>query len=464
MIENPDRYKEFVSMHSTEGIYDPEKGLEGLLSCLTPDTKAVALLSMQRGEDYFTSLDLFKKISNYLENYGLNKKDFPLSSTAPWVYCFTYKKADKQFIDGSLIDIGAVIKKTIYVTNEGLKTGCEISQAGEELCKPLISRTIHFVNEAREKNLLKSYSMFKILGAVNSITEKRRQISVFNIVKALVENPNLNSASEIKELLGSKQNHPYIAEALISLGETGIINYESPYKEINGKWIKSFKTYSLTKEGLARLKDKEEVYKKMKNIEICHSIGFNRKNLSESIDYILDNPDEKYDYLSLAEKFGATDYRPFRTILWALTKSGYLNSLFDDNMHTAAKTKMSANYATHFFYDSVLLPAHESAKNLEPTNDVGISSNELKNFLANFRREKTRIGPDGGDEIKAAILRVLENEEMKRSLIVQKCSPLITRKLNGASYDIHINSLIKEGIIERTKKGHYKLKPQLSNK
>ncbi len=458
--ERLERYKEFVSMHSTEGVYDPEKGLEGLLSCLTPDTKAVALLSMQRGEDYFTSLDLFKKISNYLENYGLNRKDFPLSFAAPWVYCFCYKKADKQFIDGSLINIGAVIKKTYYNTNEGLKTGVEISLTGEELCKPLISKAIHFVNEAREKNLLKFYSTFKILGAVNSKTEKRRQTGVFNIMKALVENPSLNSANEIIELLKDKQNPTTIAGTLISLGNTGIINYESPCKEINGKWIKNFKTYCLTGEGLTKLGNKEEIYHKLKD-HSSNSLGFSKKSLFDSIEYILNNPDEKYDFLSLTEKVGATDYRYYQTVLLALTKTGYLNSIFEA---AAARTKMSANYATHLFYDSVLLPAYESASNLKPAINTEISQYDLRGFLENFRKEKTRIGPDGGGEIKAALLNVLKNEEMKKSQIIQKCSSFINRKLDGGAYDLHINSLIKEEIIEKTKRGHYRLKGQYANK
>ena len=48
-----EKYSDFLSKHSNEGVYDPKKGLCGLLSILTPDTKSVVLAGMQSGTIYY---------------------------------------------------------------------------------------------------------------------------------------------------------------------------------------------------------------------------------------------------------------------------------------------------------------------------------------------------------------------------------------------------------------------------
>lgn len=45
--ERLDSYQDFAGIHSDNGRYNPEKGLEGLLSVLTPDPKGVVLLAME---------------------------------------------------------------------------------------------------------------------------------------------------------------------------------------------------------------------------------------------------------------------------------------------------------------------------------------------------------------------------------------------------------------------------------
>ncbi|MBI2017686.1 hypothetical protein HYS92_01400 [Candidatus Daviesbacteria bacterium] len=58
--EKLERYKDFVSLHSAENdSYNPERGLGGLLSTLTPDPKIVVLAGMDQGTIYFTAKQLY---------------------------------------------------------------------------------------------------------------------------------------------------------------------------------------------------------------------------------------------------------------------------------------------------------------------------------------------------------------------------------------------------------------------
>lgn len=237
-----ERYLDFVSRHSDNSIYNPERGIQGLLSVLTPDPKGVILWSMADGEAYFNARHLHQSVLTWMERIGLPKATFPLSYGGIWVYC-EQRSNEGEIVDGSLVDIGAVVKDVYETTPQGLKTGYSISPAGNELARPLILNAMEFVYMAEESSTPHTYdSMWKIFGAVNSRGEKRRQLAVFDIIRFLIENPTGYRRVDISDALKGRIDDGVVSSILNSLGSSGLIHYESGYRDVHGKrtsWTKS---------------------------------------------------------------------------------------------------------------------------------------------------------------------------------------------------------------------------------
>jgi hypothetical protein len=150
---NEKKYEEFIKRHSVNGKYDPEKGLEGLLSCLTPDPKSIVLLAMAEKRWYFNCNQLYRDVQNFMEENGLEKK-FPISFKSVWAYCEFKNKKNKEPVDGSLVEIGAVVKQLNIDEN---KYAYQISDAGIELARPLVLKAIEFVHKARNSKVPHRY-------------------------------------------------------------------------------------------------------------------------------------------------------------------------------------------------------------------------------------------------------------------------------------------------------------------
>lgn len=106
--ERLERYKDFVDPEHTGAPYDPRHGLERLMGILSPDPKGIALAAMD--EDWYsTGNQLQSKFFQWLNELRLSSSVWPISVSETWTY---YKDRSKHSVtDGSLIELGAIVKK-----------------------------------------------------------------------------------------------------------------------------------------------------------------------------------------------------------------------------------------------------------------------------------------------------------------------------------------------------------------
>ncbi|MFH0836695.1 MAG: hypothetical protein V1870_01055 [Candidatus Aenigmatarchaeota archaeon] len=437
-----EKYHDFVSINSTNGVYNPRKGLESLLSILTPDMKALVLFSMSSGDIYFSQLDPYHNTIDFLSQHSCGHL-FPLARKSPWNY---YKDKDN---DGSLVNIGAVVKYVNYPTSTGLHTGYEISPAGEELGKPIISRAIQFVNTVKSRENRPRYdSMWKILSSIASRTETRKQNAVFDVVKFLIDNPETISFTDIIKNLCNYQLST-ISVILNSLGNAGVLEYESPKRDFHGSYVKGFRKYGLVQDRYVELSEKERIFREVKKIE---SSQLNKKYFMRFLDYIQNNSENQFDSIALSKSLRIHNTHVSR-FLSLLTTLGYLESVFREETITKAK----ANDVTRMLYDILLLPAYESAQTLVPAERHIFSSQELREFVINFNEERTNLGTEKGREVRDMVLAVLnEKGNVKKSHIVQECNERLGEELSKGAYQRHLTGLVNDGIVEKIKRGFYR--------
>lgn len=449
-----DRYKDFVVLHSTNnGVYNPESGLGSLLSTLTPDPKPVVLTAMQQGTVYFTLHQLHRDVLTWLENYGVPKNAWPITKFTPWSYCEYRRDQTKQ--DGSLVEIGAVVKQA-HLTSfwGGIRTGYIKTVAGGELADPLLPYVCNFVYQAGQSNIPHQYdSTWRLFGNVCSPNDHRKPLAVFRVVEFLIQNPKPHRALDIQEELKEHAGHGSISLLLNCLGEAGVITYDSPDREIGGRRTRGWSRYGLKDE--ARLQDLDSLYAEIKRIRKHFTMQTSLKRICE---FILQNPMSTLASCELSEKFGIP-VTQVSTIFSSLVQTGVLD-LRPGFKGGVIKSSASVNDLTKMLYDEVLLPAREIANTLTPPPAKLLESLELTYFLQNYQVERSHMGPLAGDEVRKDILDILNdpNRPMKLSHVAEIYnSGRSERKLGRGSIRRHLNLLVTQGLIRIPKQGYYQL-------
>ena len=458
-----DKYKEFRERNSRHGIYIPELVESSLLSTLTPDPKAIILLAMENGKWYFTRNELYDDVLEWLEELGV-EYPFPITVVSTWTYCERIENEKK--VSGSLVDTGVVEKGVII---RGFRAGrlvigdwayaYRISDAGIELARPLIARAIDFVHKARNSKIPHRYdSMWKIFGSVNSKTEKRRPSAVSKILRFLVENKGEYRVSDLIDEFEGEIDDEVVSLVLNSLGHAGIIDFESPYREIKGKKARGWVTYSLNEESKERLSNFDEIYSQV--IECRPYFSDLRSWLRRIVEYIAMHPDEIYESNKISEALKAYPNDVSRC-LSALEEIGILkreSGFKGGEIHSRAR----ANDLTRMLCDDILYPAHELATTLNPRGlePVKLDASDVEEFLMNYKEERTHLGVAGGIEVRDVILRILEErkEPVKLSEIIEKGNEILGRDLTPKAFCRHLFHLIRSGEIEKIGKGYYKIR------
>lgn len=454
--ERLQRYDNFVRRNSRGGVYDPELGLEAMLSCLTPDTKPVVLYGMTDGEMYFTSSQIYNDVLDVLEGIGVERRAFPVTSGAVWFYCESHDKSG-EITDGSLVDIGAVVKETVVRTPEGLDFSYHISQAGIELATPLGFNAIEFVHKARNSRIGHRYdSMMKILGGVNSTTGKRRPLAVYHILKFLVEKPGYHRYMDIREAFDGTIHRSVISLILNECGHAGVIDYESAYRETGGKRPRGLITHVLADKNMLETGE-TETYEKAKKLRPWF---YQRKNLSRVIGFIRENPENSYECNGLSRKL---NIHPglVSTCLSLLSDIGILKTESGFN----GKEIMSrgrANDLTKMLYDIVLLPGEELAFTLNPKSIEKrvVNPEYMREYLINYQEERTYRDSQGGNEVRSAILDVLDEKGKKLSQITEEGNRILIRERKTSAFIHNLRILKTAGLIETVEQGYYRIRPQ----
>lgn len=445
-----ERYSDFVSRHSDNGVYNPEKGLEGLLASITPDSKVPVLNGMQTGDVYFTKHQLRTATLNWLDSIGVDRSLFKMDPSAVWEYCQRRDKEGNE-VDGSLVNVGVVVKEVYDITPEGLRTGYHVSTAGQELAIPTGLDAIEFVHQARNnKNSPKYKSMGRLLGGVQSRTGKRRPLAVYKIVKFLAENQGHHRFQDIVDALKDDINQTAISYVLNSLGAAEIIDYESPARDIEGKRTKGWVTYSrIRTEGL------DSVYERIRQ---KNPKFYSKANLSEILKFIEANPNLKYESNDIATKLQIY-VKGVQHILSSLAEANIGILRRESSFRgTETLTRARANDFTHMFYEIVLQPAWYSASTLTPTELRPINSNKIIEFLENNQEETSHIGPGTGEEIRNVILHILSSgEEVKKSSITNAVNEALVRGITEHACGKQLDNLIHEELVEKARRGFYKI-------
>ncbi len=454
--ERLQRYGDFVRRNSRDGVYDPLLGLEALLSCLTPDTKPLVLYGMTDGEMYFTSSQIYNDVLNVLEGIGVERRAFPVTSKAVWSYCESFDR-NGEITDGSLVDIGAVVKETVVRTPEGLDFSYHISQAGIELARPLGFNAIEFVHKARNSRIEHRYdSMLKILGGVQSTTGKRRPLAVFHILKFLVENPGYHQNKDIQEALYGKIHDGVISSILKYCGRAGIIDYESLCKETGGKKGRGFVTYVLADKNMLEAVE-AETYEKVKKLR---PLFYQREGLSRITGFIRNNPKISYETYDISRKLGLSRQH-ISNCLSLLSDIGILKP---ESGYNGKKTRSKgrANDLTKMLYDNVFLPGEELAFTLNPKSieKRTVNPEYVRGYLINYQEERIYKGPQEEREVRSAILDVLDEKSKKLSQIVEEGNRILSRERKDAAFYRQLLILKADGLVETVERGYYRKLPQ----
>lgn len=452
-----ERYSEFVDPEHTGVSYDPRQGLERLLGVLSPDPKGIVLAAM--GQDWYgTKSQLHSAIFSWLEEVGLQSSIWPISINSSWPYVES-RDTDGEITDGSLVDLGAVVKKA----EDSSQTFYSRSVAGVELAVPLVQYAVRFVSKAREygeaqkirrKTTHKFDSMSRIVGSVASSTDLRRPTAVWDVINFLVHNLGKHTRLDIENqtnISAIRLNH-----ILTSLDNCGIIDYISAKIEVDGYTNRGWTTSRLTNPELMTGLDPDKVYREIKSYK---SNFHHHKIFNKIIDYVKKHPDFEYDYRKLSNELTIPSSST-SIILAFLVEKGILQRLNTDYTGKERITSASANDLTHLFYDLVCIPAKEMADTLSPSPLSAWDKEEVARYLENYDEERSQRGSWAGKYVRRLLVDILakNGQAMKISHIIDLYNNQTDRELSEYAIRHHFKRwLLKSGEVEQPKPGYYKL-------
>ncbi len=453
--ERLERYSDFVDPDRTGAPYDPRQGLERLMGVLSPDPKGIVLASM--GQDWYGSdSQLRSRIFDWLGELGLSSEVFPLGRESVWTYLQRREKG--EIVDGSLVDLGAVVKKA----EDPSQILYSRSIAGTELAIPLVQQAVKFVIKAKEyaeaqglqrKEPPRFDSMWRVIGGINSKADLRRPLGVFDVVDFLVHKPGVHREIDLEEQTHLSKLR--LAAILPALGYCGIIEYQSPEAEKAGQPGRGWSIYTLLDPKTVADLDPDRVYQEVRRIR---RVYYFRTHCRRILDYIKKFPHKDYEQSGLSEQLGI-----YPTII-SETLSAFvdLNILQRPDPGFKGGKKVStasANGLTHIFYDLVLAPAKDMAGNLSPLPLKPWNREEVAIYLANYDEERSQTGAEGGEEVRVVLIRILSElgVEVKASYISDLYNERAEKRLKDSSIRDQLKKLVKSGLITNQKRGYYQI-------
>jgi len=440
---NP-KYSDFLERNPTF-----QKRIEAFTSgILTPDPKPIVLSSMEP-EIFYTAGELYQQVKSFAGGR------FPISYAGVWSYC--NGNAENE---GSLYTFGAVTKdegaytpEMTLIPNTFAKT-----PAGKDFGDAIAARALQLSGKLTSRYR----SMLRVFGATNKPrnARSRRGFAVYKVIKLLAENPRkIYRKADIAECTGLPV--PVLCLALNSLGQAGIIDYESSYREKNGRRLTGWAQYRLVDKSLLR-KQSEELYVELrKERPRCYLKTY----LESVIECIKNDPDGIYSTDSF--RILKIDSGYISKILSFLKRRGFLES---DYQGGVIQSKAKANKNTHLIWESLLKPIEAIADRLDANDYKGFyealqfyesspdtRENHTQRMLAQYDRERLRGGSKSSDYIDS-ILVGLSKKVMKLSEITELVNRSRTVNLRPDIIRYHLRGLIRSGTFEKPEKGFYRRK------
>lgn len=449
-----ERYRDFVDPERTGAPYDPRQGLERLMGILSPDPKGIVLAAMDQ-DWYGGRSQLQARIFSWLEGLGLPISIWPLSAPSNWNY-IARKDENGEIVDGSLVELGAVIKKA----EDPFQVLYQRSVAGGELAISLVQQSVRFVSRAREitqtkvqgKTPHKFDSMWRVIGAVNSSTGLRRPLAIFDTIDFLVHNPGKQRKEDLKD--GTDLSEGRLNLILESLGNFGIIDYISPKIEKEGQPGRGWSIYTLVSPQSTMDLNPDQIYSDIRNMRrsFTHRTYFERV-----INYIKGHPSYKYESGVLVNELKINPPHVANT-LSLLADLGILERPDPGFKGGERASIATANDLTHIFYDLVCAPARALAETLSPLPLKTWNRSEVVVYLDNYDEERSQFGPQRGDEVRSLLLNILQaGLEMKISHIVDLYNEQSARELKDNAVRNQLRKLLDLGEIEQPKPKYYRI-------
>lgn len=462
-VDRLEKYWDFVAPERSgekfdpKYIYDPRAALQKLLTCLTPDTKALALAGMGEAV-HFTKSQLTGQVNKWLSEAGASES-IPVTSQSMWHYLNRRDTTTGLYVDGSLIDIGAVVKETHLLTSSGYMIGYQRSSAGKELVVPLVQRAVDFVFQAESfipmdtTDRPRYVSMNRVLGNIGSTTDKRPQLLIFDIVKFLVEHEGKYRQTD---LLQDPAFRNYSAidlrNGLTHLDMVGVLKYQSATKEQQGKRPKGWSIYEAVDPASLEKIDISQVYQLIRS---GPKRFFEKGLLQAVLEYIKRNPDQAFNSESLSLTLNKHTTGASR-ILNALESVGILKVQDDGFQGHVRQSSAESNKITHLFYSTVLEPASKIAESLLPLPLRSFDPDRLNVFIERYTSERNRKGPGTGDEARNLALSILAGgEEIKLSDLLQRFNTLSGINLSASGLGNNLDLLKRNGLIFQPRPGYY---------
>ncbi|MBI2022817.1 hypothetical protein HYS97_03145 [Candidatus Daviesbacteria bacterium] len=441
-----ERYSDFVDPERRGMAYDPRAGLGRALSVLTPDPKGIVLLAMGQGI-YFASSRLHKRVLDWIEELGLPRR-FPITEAPVWSY--VELKRNDQKLDGSLVRIGAVVRQVHLQTLEDFRTGYIRSEPSSELVTPLVQNAVEFVYRARSSNIPHRYdSMVRILGGLHSKNDQLKPDAVYRIIRFLIDHPGNQRRIDIATETGLAEER--VTDLFDDLSVAGIIDFQSPSRDIEGNVSRGWSIYRPINARLQRDFDYFNVYVKLQEIKpYFRAPGI----LYKVLGYIQANPTEDYEGNNLSKKLGV-ERAVTADVLSGLQMLGYLSKF--NSVTGRKKSLASANELTRLFYHLVLEPAKETVDTLSPGPIRNWDRFKVALFLQNYQEERSARTVRGSNQARDRILLILPNDgQMKLSHLYELFNTDHEPHMQKEGLGTQLNVLIKAGKVEKTKPGFYR--------
>lgn len=292
--------------------------------------------------------------------------------------------------------------------------------------------------------------MRKIIGVVNSPTDQRRPLAVWDTINFLMNHPGEHSQQDlIKETQISQSR---LVLVLSSLSEAGIINYVSPRQETEGLTGVGWGVYRLVDTQSVAGIDPEQIYSILRA-----RIRSNPTALAKVIEYIKSNPGGEYEYRSLAEKLKIRD-AIISMILAGLEHIDLLKRFNISSTGVQGRSSVSVNDLTSLFYDLVCTPAKEVAETLSPLPSQRWDGREVETYLQNYNEGRSYRDSQWIREARNLILNILppDGKEIKLSYIVDLFKERSERDLKDKAIAYHLMYLIKSDQVEQARAGYYR--------
>jgi Mn-dependent DtxR family transcriptional regulator len=444
MVKTAD-YADFLARNNT-----PQLRTEALLSILSPDTKAVTLWAMEP-HVFYTRTKLYEQVLSFA-----NADKLPLTLWAVWVYC-----NGNGGYEGSLKSIGTAVQ----CTTASRPTAYAKTDAGRDFGDPTAALGISFVNELIESGKDTPRALLRILDDIVKPdgTSFRRGFLVYKIIELLANNPDPDRGFSRYEVARRLElNEMAISSALNSLGESEMIDYHSPQRDVDGKRAKGWAKYV----AKSRL-DYETCFNAVKvHYSDPHISGV----LRQIVDYVNNHPGEEVNNYTLGDTLGISK-NSANWILLSLRAEGYMTSEFKGRLRSEAK----ANEWTHLLWEKLLKVVGRVAETADPTikgfrdklekyaSNPELLIEHIKAVLDVYSDERKHTGSAVDTRVRNALLEILNSangEPIKLSELAEKVKDLRGKRgpITRVTIRTHLDALLETSKIIKTDRGMYAAK------